>query len=111
MICVYAVNKKREYDIRLKKIELDIVKNKNNNNKNNSMGNYKNIKTKRFSNFKFQKNVNLTSHTLTFTPQTTERGLHKHDEGTNPRLMEVDTNIDDIHDDTMNIDNVTTDIS
>ena len=55
MICVYAVNKKMEYAIILKKIELDIVKNQNNNNKNNSMGNYKNIQKNRFSNFKFQK--------------------------------------------------------
>ena len=68
------------------------------------------IQKKRFLNFKFQKNVNLTSHTLVFTPETSERGLHQHDEGTNPPLMEVDTNIDDIYDDKINIDNVTTDI-
>ena len=87
MICVYAVNKKKEFDIRLKKIELDIVKNKNNTNNN--------IK-KRFSNFKFQKHVNLRSHTV--TPQRSERGLHEHDKGTNQHLMEIDTNIDDIYD-------------
>ena len=106
LICVYALNRKREYDIEQKKIELDIVKNKNKHLMNNGDNNNKyNNNRNKFSNSKLKGLVNLR--TLNTRSNSMNGEFDDEGETVNTRVHIVQ-NDDDNDDDMYDIDNVTT---